>query len=139
MGKSAILFGVMTAIAIAGCAGQPSQETIDKNQAVRDFVELRELESLSRIRSDSSDGWQQITLTYIIYRTRRAQYLFEFVRPCRELTDYTRIVADERHEVNVIRAKFDTLRGCRIAAIYALTPAEVAELENIGEPPGSRN
>ena len=38
-----------------------------------------------------------------------------------------------------MRAKFDTIRGCRIAAIYALDEAEAAELKNIGEAPGSRN
>jgi hypothetical protein len=126
-------------VAVGACAGQPSQETIDKNLAVEDFIELRQLESLDKIRSDDGAGWKQITPTYIIYKTRRADYLFEFTRPCRELDDNTRIIADERFEANVIRARFETLRGCRIASIYALDEAEAAELGNIGDPPGSRN
>ena len=36
-------------------------------------------------------------------------------------------------------SRFDTIRGCRIGAIYALDEAEAAELENIGEAPGQRN
>lgn len=126
-------------ISVAACAGQSSQETVDKNLAVRDFIELRELESLAKIRTAHSDGWDLITSTYLIYKTRRAEYLFEFARPCRDLYNNTRIIADERAERNVIRARFETLRGCRIAAIYALKPEEVAELQRIGEPPGSRN
>jgi hypothetical protein len=124
---------------LAGCAGTPSQEMADKNLAVRDFVELRQLEELPKLRSQYSKGWDEITRTYIIYKTRRANYLVEFARPCWQLADTSRIIADERFEPNVIRAKYETLRGCRIAAIYALDEAEVAELQNIGEPPGSRN
>lgn len=128
---------VSIGMALGACAGRPSQQTLDKNLAVRDLIDLRQLESLDKIRSDDSDGWEQITNRFIIYRTRRGDYLFEFTRPCWELDDNTRIVADERFDANVIQARFETLRGCRIAAIYALDDAEVAELQNIGEPPGS--
>jgi hypothetical protein len=61
------------------------------------------------------------------------------VRRCHELKDNTRITPDKRWDTNIVRAKFDTIRGCRIAAIYALDEAEAAELKNIGEAPGSRN
>ncbi len=124
---------------LAACAGQPSEEIADKNLAVRDFIELRQLESLPKIRSDRSDGWQTITPTFLIYRTRREDYLFEFARPCWEIMDNSRIYADERYDSNTIRARFETLRGCRIAAIFALTEAEAAELEHIGDPPGATN
>lgn len=121
----------------AGCSGQPSQTIIDRNVAVRDFIDLRRLESLRSINTRDSDGWETITPTYLIYRTRRADYLFEFARPCHDLFDNSRIIADERFEPNVIRARFETLRGCRIAAIYALSEAEALELENIGFPPAA--
>ncbi len=127
------------ALLLAACAGQPSEEIADKNLAVRDFIDLRQLESLPKIRSDRGDGWQTITPTFLIYRTRREDYLFEFVRPCWEIMDNSRIYADERYDTNTIRARFETLRGCRIAAIYALTEAEAAELEHIGDPPGATN
>lgn len=126
------------ALALSACAARPSQELADKNLSVRDFIELRQLESLPKIRTDGNSGWETITTSFVIYRTRRAEYLFEFARPCWELEDNSRIVADERGDANEIRARFETLRGCRIAAIYALTEAEAAELANIGEPPGSR-
>ena len=49
------------------------------------------------------------------------------------------VVADVRRENNTIRARFDTLRGCRIDKIFALTEADVAELKSLGEIAGSRN
>ncbi len=135
------LLGV-AAIACGGlfaCSAQPPQETMDKNQAVKDFIEVRELEQTDKLRSHRSKGWDEITNRYIIYRGHRQDYLVAFSQPCWQLSDTSWIIADERSDPNYIRAKFETLRGCRIAEIYPLTSAEVAELENIGEPPGSRN
>ena len=135
------LITLVAALLIAGCASSEEKElsTQDINQSVRDFIELRDLESLDELKSGSHDSWQEITDTFILYKGRRDTYLVEFSRRCWELNDNTRITADKRWDTNVVRARFDTIRGCRIAAIYALTEAEVAELKNIGEPPGSRN
>lgn len=130
---------LVVAALTAGCAGQPAGEVADKNQAIRDFIEVRGLESVPKIRTENYDGWDAITSTYLIYKTRRGDYLTEFSRPCWELHDNSRITADIRYDPNEIRARFDTLRGCRIAAFYTLTEAEVAELENIGDPPGSQD
>jgi hypothetical protein len=127
----------ITMVLIA-CAGQPSEESLARDQAVRDFVEVRDLVEADRARVSDRDGWTEITARYIIYRSRNA-YLFEFYQPCYALRDNTRIVADVRAEPNLIRARFDTLRGCRIDRIYPLTEAEAAELKAIGEAPGERN
>lgn len=130
---------VVAAALVTGCATQTTEEVADKNQAVRDFIDLRELESLAKIRTDGYDGWETITTTYLIYKTRRADYLLEFARPCWEIHDRSRIVPDDRSDPNIIRARFETLRGCRIDAFYALTEAESAELKHIGDPPGSQD
>ena len=133
---------VAAAFFLAACASQDEraeESTQDVNQAVRDFIELRGLEELDALRSGTNDSWQQLDDQFIIYDGRRETYLVEFVRRCYELNDNTRITPDKRWDTNTVRAKFDTIRGCRIAKIYGLTEAEVAELENIGEAPGSRN
>jgi len=127
---------------LAACASQEEQaeeSTQDMNQAVRDFIELRELEELDRLKSGTNDSWQQLDDRFIIYNGRRETYLVEFSRRCYELNDDTRITPDKRWDSNTVRARFDTIRGCLIARIYGLDEAEVAELENIGEAPGSRN
>jgi len=137
-----IAAAIAASIFLAACASQEEQaeeSTQDVSQAVRDFIELRELEELDALRSGSNDGWQQLDDRFIVYNGRRETYLVEFTRRCHELSDNTRIVPDKRWDSNTVRARFDTIRGCRIAKIYALDEAEVAELENIGEAPGSRN
>ena len=127
---------------LAACASQDEQaeeSTQDVTQAVRDFIELRELEELNALRSGTNDSWQALDDRFIIYSGRRETYLVEFVGRCYELSDNTRITPDKRWDAHTVSAKFDTIRGCRIRKIYGLTEAEVVELENIGEAPGSRN
>ncbi len=128
-------------VLLAGCAGQDEKEasTQDITQAVRDFIEVRDLEELDALRSGTHDSWRPVGDSFVIYSGRRDEYLVAFARPCYELRDNTRITADKRWDASQVRARFDTIRGCRITHIYALDEAEVAELKNIGEAPGSRN
>jgi len=129
--------------ALCACAAQDGsqRETTEKikNQAIIDFINVRELTEVDKIRSTERDGWDSLTMTYIIYKARRDRYLVEFARPCYELRDNTEVTPDLRANANVIRAKFDTLRGCRIARLYTLNKDEADELKNLGEAPGNRN
>lgn len=132
----------MTIAALAACATQDEQaeqSTQDTAQAVRDFIAVRGLEELPKLRSSGQDRWTSIKDEFLIYEGRREVYLVQFYRRCYELSDNTRIVPDQRWDGNVVHARSDTIRGCRIEKIYALTEAEAAELEQIGESPGSRN
>jgi len=127
---------------LAACATQDEaaeQSSQDTAQAVRDFIEVRDLEELSKMATGSRDRWTDIEEEFLIYEGRRETYLVQFYRRCRELNDNTRIVADKRWDSSNVHARSDTIRGCQIEKIYALTEAEVAELESIGEAPGSRN
>lgn len=136
-----IMSVAIAALLLAACAGQEErQQERDKNvEAVRDFIELRSLEEVDKMPTSPQDSWTGIENHFLIYRARRETYLVELNRRCYELDDNTRIVPDERMDANYIRARFETIRGCRIHRIYALTELEAAELENIGEAPGSRN
>lgn len=134
---------VVALAALGACAGQEtSQKEIlerTQNQAVLDFIEVRGLQEVDKMRSTERDGWDIITITYVVYKSRRDYYLVEFARPCYELRDNREVTPDIRANANIIRARFDTLRGCRIARIFALSPDEADELENLGEAPGNRN
>lgn len=139
-GKIAALL-VATAV-LAACAGQDSKEPTEADkavQAVRDLIEVRGLQEVDRIKTSGRDSWNSIENWFLIYETRRDTYLVEFNRRCYELDDDTRIVMDERWDSSAVRARFDTIRGCRIGRIYLLNEEDVAELENIGEAPGERN
>ena len=112
---------------LAACIGTP--ETPPELEAVRDYVEVGELEQADRIRTHGSDGWSPLPDHYALYKSRDGWYLLEFTRICRELTDNTRITPDHRYDHNVIRRGIDTLRGCRIDSMYPLTEAQKQELE----------
>ena len=136
------VIAITLSVLLLACAAQDAKDkpvAQDEEQAVRDFIELRDLKELDRVRTSRSDSWRKISDRFIIYDTRRESYLLEFARACYELEDYTRIVADVRRDANTIRAGFDTIRGCRISKVYSVTEAEVAELKQLGESPGSRN
>jgi len=125
-------------VMLTACAAQEEATTQDTEQAVRDFIAVRQLEEAKEMRTSNNDHWEEIDENFVIYTTRREVFLLEFTRRCYELNQYP-VVADERKSGNVVRARFDTLRGCHIAKLFPLTEGEVAELSAIGESPGSRN
>jgi hypothetical protein len=111
----------------AACAGTP--ETPPDTQAVRDYVEVGELEQVDQIRTHGSDAWTPVTRHYAMYTGRDGHFLLEFTRVCREMYDNMSITADRRYDHNVMRRGIDTLRGCRIDRMYPLTEAQAQEIE----------
>ena len=122
---------------LTACVGTP--EVPPELEAVRDYVEVGELEETDRIRTHGSDQWSPLTNYYALYGARDGWYLMEFTRVCRELTDNTRVTPDFRYDHNVLRSRIDTLRGCRIDRIYPLTEAQKQELEALVRSYGGGN
>jgi len=120
------IFAVSMAL-VAACAGTP--EIPEDTQAVRDYVEVGELEEVDRIRTHGSDEWTPVTLHFAMYSARDGRFLLEFTRLCREMYDNTAITPDRRYDHNVMRRGIDTLRGCRIDKMYPLTEAQAQEIE----------
>jgi len=123
---------------LSACAAQQESNTHDMEQAIRDFIAVRQLSEVDKMRTANHEHWTELDPNFIVYTARRKAFLIEFTRACHELSD-TQVVADVRRERNTIRARFDTFRGCRIHKIFALSEGEVAELKTLGELPGSRN
>ena len=124
---------LLLATVLAACAG--SRDPRPDVLAVKDFVEVSGLEEVDRIRSDRASGFDELNLRYIIYNTRRQDYLIEFNRDCWEIRDTFDIQADHRQDPNYIRPRVDTIRGCRIHRAYALNEGQVEELKSMGEAP----
>jgi len=112
---------------VAACAGTP--ETPPDTEAVRDYVEVGELEQVDQVRTHGNDGWRPVTRHFALYDGRDGQFLLEFTRVCHEMYDNTSITPDRRYDHNVMRRRIDTLRGCRIDKMYPLTEAQVLEIE----------
>ena len=120
-----ILLTVSLAVA-AACAG--TAEIPPDARAIRDYVEVGELEGVDRVRTQGGDKWSPVSDYYALYESRDGEFLLEFKRACRELTDNTRITPDRRYDHNLMRPGIDTLRGCRINKMYPLTSAQAQEI-----------
>jgi hypothetical protein len=120
---------------VAACAGTP--EIPADTEAVRDYVEVGELEQVDQVRTHGSDAWRPLTRHFALYTGRDGHFLLEFTRVCREIYDNTSITPDRRYDHNVMRRGIDTLRGCRIDSMYPLTEAQVLEIEALVKAAGS--
>jgi hypothetical protein len=122
---------------VTACAGAP--EIPADTQAVRDYVEVGEIEQVQQIRTHGSETWTPLTRHFAMYQAREGHFLLEFARVCREMYDNTVITPDRRYDHNVMRRGMDTLRGCRIDKIYSLTEAQALEIEALVKAAGSGN
>ena len=133
---------VIAATAMSACASEPTEPVpvmLDQDKVVRDFIEVRGLEEVDRMRGTERKSWERFTPSYIIYKPRRGEFLVEFDRPCYEIWSNTYISADDTLLHNVLRARYDRIRGCRINRIFALTDDAILELRKLGVSAATRN
>ena len=116
----------------AGCATSSESEISD---AVSDYIKVAELENQDSIRTMGKFSYRIISQRYVTLEAHKENYLVEFSRRCHELTQYE-VTPDIRYEKNILRTRFDTIRGCRIGQIYAIDKGQAEELRNLGEAPG---
>lgn len=124
--------------ALFACAvTDPTQEY----EAVRDYIAAAELEETDRIRTRpfSGSGFRALNEEFAVMSTREGHYLLEMTRRCPALVDNTMLQPDVRRDSTAIRARFDTIRGCRIGRIYAIDEAQAQELEQLGDAPGDES
>lgn len=128
MRKTALLFACCVA---AGCAAEPEE----RPDAIDDFIKVNQLERVSQIRS-----FEQLDLTvlndyYVLVSSRFKPYLISYGRRCTE-GPTGRVAPDYRRDPRVLQSRVDTLRGCRIDAIYLLDETQVEEIKQIRPNPG---
>jgi hypothetical protein len=128
---------MLIAASILGCASTPQEEesVIRQNDAVDDYIRVAELPKTDAIRKRGELHHTVVTEKYIILSDRKNSYLAVFRQRCREL-DELDVTPDIRHDLNTVRARFDTYRGCRIQALYEITEGQAQELLNLGDKSG---
>ena len=119
-------------VLFAGCATSSESEI---SGAVSDYIRVAELEEQDSIRTMGKWSHRVISQRYVTLETQKENYLVEFSRRCPELTR-NEVTPDIRYEKDVLRSRFDTIRGCRIGWIYAIDKGQAEELRNLGEAPG---
>lgn len=129
------LLGLATLLAIASCVTTNQPDPV--LQAFEDFIEIGELPESEEIRHRGNLHYEYLNDYFVLMKTRRENFLVRLARRCTELTDPYTVKPDYRREANVIRSRFDTIRGCRIDKIYPLNPGQVEELKALGDVPGA--
>lgn len=125
---------VVAAFAMGACASEPTEPVpalTDADQVLRDFIEVRGLEEVDRMRGTERRSFEKVTPSYIIFKPRRGEFLVEFDRPCKEIWDNMYMSADDTLVHGTLRAKFDRIRGCRIGRIFALTETDLLDLKQL--------
>ena len=119
---------------LAACATAPDDEpgAIAEDDPIADYIQVAELREVDAVRSFESLQHRVISEDYIILYDRRRSHLATFRRPCRELYDVD-VTPDIRFDGNTVRARFDTIRGCRIDALYEISAGQAEELMQLGE------
>jgi len=128
-----LLATVILLMLFAGCATSSESE---KSNAVSDYIKAAELEEQDSIRTMGNWSHHVISQRYVTLETKNEYFLVEFSRRCHELTQ-NEVTPDIRYDNNILRARFDTIRGCRIGRIYAIDKGQAEELLNLGEAPGN--
>lgn len=132
--RTILLLSVL--VLVGACAGQ-STKLENQNTAIRDLIEVNELEEVDVVRFVRQLDDYEINPYYLILTERKKKYLLEYGQRCtRDL--YGRVEPDVRYDPKAIRPKIDTFRGCRIRAIYAIDDALEGELKQIGKAPGEK-
>ena len=126
----------LAAALILGCASAPEDVSIIvKNDAVDDYLKVAEFKEIVEIRKRGELHHAVVTEKYIILKDRRNSYLAVFRQRCREL-DEIEVTPDLRYDLNILRARFDTYRGCRIQSLYEITEGQATELMDLGAKSG---
>lgn len=127
----ALLFAVVTLL-LTACAATDENDGRREETAISDFIEVNELVSVDAIRTMDQLAGRKVNDTYYIVSTRDQDYLLEYYSRCMRGFDGA-VKPDRRQDSRALYPKIDTYRGCRIKAIYAISPGQVDELRGIGK------
>lgn len=124
---------ILAMLSACGTGYDPAEE-----QAVRDYIVAAELKEVDKVRYHSQLNYTYISDFFVTVPSRQGDYLVEFQRRCAELrrTEFTSEMIDVRDNQNMLRARFDTIRGCRIGKLYEISDEQRKELLELGDAPG---
>lgn len=118
----------LLALAIAGCAAQDEQpELTDPSiEETRVYLETVKPKRISWIRYQEPLRYTVINNQFVILDLQTGRYLVETEKFCQPLTATTphSDMRDQRRMRGRLRAGADTIRSCRIEAIYELPPLQ---------------
>lgn len=128
---------LLATVLIVGCAQtETTQESsaISKEKSFEDYIEVSELKELGSARTSDQAQYRVVSAEHVIIEDHKTFVLAKLQR-CKKFGGGG-ATHDARHDPNTIRARFDTIRGCRIEALYVLDVGQAEELILLGMAPG---
>lgn len=123
----------LIALLVAACASVPDQQNeVNNTDAIDDYIKVAELEEIDAIRSFAQFNHRAISEHYVIIYDKHHSYLVTYKTPCRELRRST-VRPDVRFERTTLRARFDTVRGCKIGELHKISEGQVKEIMLLGQ------
>ena len=128
--------GLAAVFVLSGCSFNVLEP--EEGEAVVDYIYANELTEVDQVRYFQQFTYTYVNDQYVTIPTYAGDYLIEFANQCPELrqTRFTPGMADIKDDNRTLRARFDTIRGCRIGKIYEITEAQREELSELGDAPG---
>ena len=133
---------ILTALILTACAStteqQDSDQAINEQDPVQDFLRLHNLEDVSVVRGFENPGVLIMDdPRYIIAYLRDEQWLVQYEHECRfarQESGYR--PTDKRRSTRAIYAQQDTFRGCPVKTFYPISLEQAKELLTIAKDPG---
>ena len=131
--------GALTLLAVMGllfgCATQedsrrpPGGKGRASAEELREYLDNVQPEPVYSIRYREPLRWRALNNTFAMVETLDGPYLVELSWECKDLTSNQIYgdMADRRNTRGILRARADTLRGCRIESFYKLPEAKAVE------------
>jgi hypothetical protein len=117
-------------LVLAGCI---TSEVRPEVEAVRDLIRLEQPDQVDQIRVLNQLHYQYVNDHYVSVTQGSRHYLVEFTSRCRALRrgEYTPAMVDTRRDAKHISARWDTIRGCPIDRIYAVSAGQLLEIKQM--------
>ena len=125
-----------------GCATQedsrrpPGGKSRGSAEELREYLDKVQPEPVYSIRYREPLRWRALNNYFAMVETLDGPHLVELSWECKDLTrnQIYGDMADRRNTRGILRARADTLRGCRIESFYKLPEAKAVETGDTDSP-----
>lgn len=134
---------LVVALTLGGCAAFSANPTEPEDdikrppggpgrasaEELRIYIDEVKPEKVGSLRYEEPLRWTPLNSYFAIMEARTGPHLIEMAWECKELwsTAIYDDMADRRSKRGILRAKIDTLRGCRIENFYKLPDVEAQD------------
>lgn len=121
-------------VLVSSCSQKNTLTFAERDNAYFQYISDNALADTKKINSFRFDGWQSLSRKFLLISTSSTRRnLIELTHECNNL-EYSQKLVLNQSTNGSLHARFDSVSGCRIEAIYPLNAEQAKEIANIGYP-----